>query len=173
MTYSSNSREILQTAKFAFVNLASNVALSFSPSYAFSVLDSAEDYSSGQRIKEHEEKHAKYDEEALANRYANCQHQHLQSGMLAGDGKEPEDHDHESDHIGQIILKVTARMSPTKKRRSIISRRRTYLHRAVYNDPNNTDDCYKQIISVSSGLPITTRCKSDIFHDHFHKKNQC
>lgn len=41
------------------------------------------------------------------------------------------------------------------------------------DDPNNTDDCHEQIISVSSGLPIATWCKSNIFHDYFHEEDQC
>lgn len=51
--------------------------------------------------------------------------------------------------------------------------RRTYLHRAVYDDPDNAHDCHEQIISVSSGLPIATWCKSNDFHDYFHEEDQC
>lgn len=41
------------------------------------------------------------------------------------------------------------------------------------DDPNNTDDCHEQIISVSSGLPIATWCKSNIFHNYFHEEDEC
>lgn len=49
----------------------------------------------------------------------------------------------------------------------------TYLHRAMYDDPDNAHDCHEQIISVSSGLPIATWCKSNVFHDYFHEEYQC
>lgn len=49
----------------------------------------------------------------------------------------------------------------------------TYLHCTMNDDPNNTHDCHEQIISVSSGLPIATWCKSNIFHDYFHEEDQC
>lgn len=41
------------------------------------------------------------------------------------------------------------------------------------DDPNNTDNCHEQIISVSSGLPIATWCKSNIFHNYFHEEDEC
>lgn len=78
-----------------------------SPSYAFSVLDGAEDNGAGQRVKEHEQEHAEYDEEAFADGHSNCEHQHLECGVFAGDGEESEYHNHKSDHVGQIVLKVT------------------------------------------------------------------
>lgn len=43
----------------------------------------------------------------------------------------------------------------------------------MYDDPDNAHDCHEQIISVSSGLPIATWCKSNVFHDYFHEENQC
>lgn len=49
----------------------------------------------------------------------------------------------------------------------------TYLHCTMNDDPNNTDDCHEQIISVSSGLPIATWCKSNIFHNYFHEEDEC
>lgn len=97
----------------SYIRVCINVAPSSSPSNAFPVLDRTEDYGAGQRVKEHEEEHAEYDKEALANGHADRQHQHLESGVLAGDGEEPEDHDHESEHVGEIFLKAAARMIPS------------------------------------------------------------
>lgn len=79
----------------------------FLPSNAFSVLDGAEDDGASQRVKKHEQKHAEYDEKALADGHADCEHQHLERSMFASNSEESEYHDHKSDHVGQIVLKET------------------------------------------------------------------
>lgn len=69
------------------------------PSNSFTVFDISEHDSAGQCIEEHQQEHAEYDEEALADADADGQHQHLECGVFARYRKEPEYHYHEPDEI--------------------------------------------------------------------------
>jgi hypothetical protein len=55
---------------------------------SLSVLDRPEENHSGQSVAGDEEEHAHDDEEALVHAHKDGLHEHLQGGVLAGDGEE-------------------------------------------------------------------------------------
>ncbi len=67
--------------------------------YALHVSDGTEQDVAYQTVGEDEEEQAHDDEEALVDRDHHGQHEHSERRVLAGDGEEPQDDDHEPERV--------------------------------------------------------------------------
>ena len=53
------------------------------------------------------------------------------------------------------------------------SARRSYSQTKIDEDPNHSVDSDEKVVTITSGLPITSRCECDEFHENFDDEYKC
>ena len=87
------------------------------------------------------------DEERLVHGHEHGLHEHLQRGVLPGDGEEPQDDHHVAQ--GERVLVVEG---------------------VVEDDPGHAEDGHQEVAAVPPALPIPVRRERNHLHDDLHHK---
>ena len=77
------------------------------PSNIFPVFNISEQYDPSKGVRQDEEEHAHNNEETLEHRHNHGEHEHFQRRMFTRDRKKTKNDDHESKHMGLVVLNVS------------------------------------------------------------------
>ncbi|PSN30660.1 hypothetical protein C0J52_20863 [Blattella germanica] len=66
---------------------------------------------------------------------------------------------------GCVVLASAGLNTPPTGKTAVLS--------GIDKDPDHAKDSYKQIVTISTRLPVTTWCESNILHDNFYHKHEC
>jgi hypothetical protein len=80
---------------------------------AFAKLDRSKQDHSHQSVEEDEQEHSHDNEKALVHGHSDCEHQHLQGRVFAGNGEEAQNHHNEAERVADLVTQPNVQKHPT------------------------------------------------------------